>query len=273
MILFGLTGPAHADKLSVWQTLKHVKKQLQIYRGDRAERLFDRFAVGRTTFDKRLSVADNLRALGHEPGMRLSKTTINHRDIPVLEIELGGKHSTNAIRKLHKKPTQANPYGHVAVRPGVGGIYDMTGTRGLYELPWLARAALKLVHGGDGNVSTARKRNPRRFLESRKDQKSTDIYVGMLFAASAEESSALQALYNTRRNEVTEFSVSGGDADKGVYSCAQFLTHQAPFLNQRGINRTVSAKGMAGDGFRSVALEGMVVYRMPQAPEGTPSVP
>lgn len=288
LITLGFSGPVHAEKMTVWQTIKQVRRQMQLYRGDKRERARDKRAVGRSTFDKRLSVGDNLRALATTPGIRLSETSVGRGDkarkIPVVEIELAGKHSTKAIRAVrarvgeqttefnYKIPNEKNRLGHVAVQPRGGALYDMTGTRGVHELPWLAKTALKLFTGRS-DISTARKRNARRFFESRDDQASGDIYAGMLFGASAAEAATHRAIYDKRRGEVKEFSTGGRDPAKGIYSCAFFLTHEVGFLNERGIDASVSAKGTAAAAFNSDKLEGLVVYRMPNAPKGLPKIP
>jgi hypothetical protein len=110
----------------------------------------------------------------------------------------------------------------------------------------------------------ARRRNLRRFMEHRKGD-SASVYLGMLFAATPEEQRQTRTIYEQRLKQITSFNVSGGDGKKGVYSCAQFLTEDVPFLNHRGINRTVSAGSVASTARSSPQLEAVLVYRMPGA--------
>lgn len=267
------------NRLGIRESLRRAREELQLYRGRKVERWSDRLAYGRSDFDPQRSVADNLSALADEAGIQTFTRNINGRPVLHLVVDLGqGKKSTKAIRRIFKRvadntvevnfkaPGGKNTAGHVAIRVGDGATYDLTGTEGVVELPGVVERPLRFITGRKGIVMP-RKRSLRRFFESRKDRVgSPAVFYGMLFQASAGELKQLEQGYEQRLGQVTQFSFGGGDPDKGVFSCAQFLTHDTPYLAERGIRPTVSAMGMAHAAATSPALAAVVVYKMPSTP-------
>jgi hypothetical protein len=267
---------ASSKRLGLRESLRRAREELQLYRGRRVERWSDRLAYGRSDFDSRRSVAENLSDLAAEAGIPTFTKTINGRPVLHLVVDLGeGKKSRKAIRRIFKRvadntvevnfkaPGGRNTAGHVAIRVGDGATYDLTGTEGVVELPGVVERPLRFITGRKGIVMP-RKRSLRRFFETRKDRVgSPPVFYGMLFQASAGELQALEKGYEQRLGQVVQFSFSGGDPDKGVFSCAQFLTHETPFLAERGIRPTVSAMGMAHAAATSPALAAVIVYKMP----------
>lgn len=274
---FADATPPAGQKPTIRETAKAAWGQFQVYRGKFLERVSDRMVMGRPNFNRKLSVKENLKALVKEKGMNHFYKQIDGRDVLHVVVELGkGKESKRQIRDVFKRigkqtvemnyklPSKSNPYGHVAVRAGDGALYDMTGTRGVVPLPPVVEKMLKLVRG-HSSISTARKRSERRFLESRSGDQSSSVYYGMLYAAKPKEISSLASLYDARRKTITEFKVGGGDASKGEYSCAQFLTENVPYMNKRGVNGTISAKATERMSKASKDLQAVVVYKMPGA--------
>lgn len=267
---------ASGKQLGLRESLRRAREELQLYRGRRVERWSDRLAYGRSDFDPRRSVAENLSELAAEAGIETFTKSINGRPVLHLVVDLGqGKKSTKAIRRIFKRvaestvevnfkaPGGRNTAGHVAIRVGDGATYDLTGTEGVVELPGMVERPLRFITGRKGIVMP-RKRSLRRFFETRKDRAgSPPVFYGMLFQASAGELQSLEKGYEQRLGQVKQFSFSGGDPDQGVFSCAQFLTHETPFLAERGIRPTVSAMGMAHAAASSPALAAVIVYKMP----------
>jgi hypothetical protein len=262
-------------RLSIREAWSAVREELQVYRGDRLERLSNFFTVGPSRFDAKLSVADNLKAVVEEKKLPHYYADINGRQVLHVVIDLAqGKQTRKALRSVlrrvgkqtielnYKNATAKNPYGHVAVRTGGGALFDLTGTKGMAELPAPLAKILNTIRGSS-DLSFARRRSLRRFMESRKEADSASVYFGMLFAATPDQIKQTEQIYRQRQGEMKEFCVSGGDASKGVYSCAQYLTEAVPFLNERGIGRNIGAKSMAGSGRGAAALEAVVVYKMP----------
>jgi hypothetical protein len=255
-----------------WRVLRN---EFQLYRGRRIERLSDRRAYGRSDFDRSRSVAGNLAALAGETGLPTFTRSIGGRDVLHIVVDLGqGKASTRAIRRLFrrvaadtielnfKSPGGSNAAGHVAVRVGAGATYDMTPGVSLPEpvmrsLRWLSRR---------DSITMARKRSLRRFLEARKDVGTPAVYYGMLFAASPDEVKGLEETYERRLGQVKTFSYGGGDPERGEFSCAQFLTHEVPFFQQRGVHATSAARSAASGAARSPALAAVIVYKTARTP-------
>jgi hypothetical protein len=268
-----------SNRLGIREALSRAREELQLYRGRKLERWSDRLAYGRSDFDPQRSVGENLSALAAEAGIETFTRKINGRPVLHLVVDLGqGKKSTKAIRRIFKRiadntvevnfkaPGGRNTAGHVAIRVGDGATYDLTGTEGVVQLPGVVERPLRFITGRNGIVMP-RKRSLRRFFESRKDRVgSPAVFYGMLFQASAGEIKQLEQGYEQRLGQVKEFSFGGGDPDKGVFSCAQFLTHDTPYLAERGIRPTVSAMGMAHAAASSPALAAVVVYKMPSIP-------
>jgi len=268
-----------SNRLGLRESLRRAREELQLYRGRKLERWSDRLAYGKSDFDPQRSVADNLSALAEQEGIPTFTRTINGRKVLHLVVDLGeGKKSKKAIRRVFKRvadstvevnfkaPGGKNTAGHVAIRVGNGATYDLTGTEGVVQLPGVVERPLRFITGRNGIVMP-RKRSLRRFFESRKDRVgSPPVFYGMLFQASAGELQKLEQSYEQRLGQVKEFSFGGGDPEKGVFSCAQFLTHDTPFLAERGIRPTVSAMGMAHAAATSPALAAVVVYKMPSTP-------
>ncbi|MCA9672776.1 MAG: hypothetical protein KC503_44590 [Myxococcales bacterium] len=274
-----LLGGGHAlaaggkGKLGIRDALSHARREFQVYRGRFLERFSDRITVGRSTFDKGKSVAQNLAALAKEKGIEHYYKQVGGRDVLHLVVDLGqGKKTKQTLRSVlgrvgeqtvelnFKAPGGRNAYGHVAVRVGNGALYDLTGTRGVEQLPGLIGSALKLLTGSS-DLSLARKRSLRRFFESRPDDGKTNIYFGMLYGAKPNEVTQLASAYEKRAKSMKSFSVSGGNAADGVYSCAQFLSEALPFWNERGVQRTIGARSMASAAARSPQLEAVIVYK------------
>ena len=262
-------------RLSIREAWSAVREELQVYRGDRLERLSNFFTVGPSRFDAERSVAENLKAVVDKEKLPHYYADINGRQVLHVVIDLAqGKQTRKALRSVlrrvgkqtielnYKSPTAKNPYGHVAVRTGGGALFDLTGTKGMAELPPSLSKILSTIRGSS-DLSFARRRSLRRFMESRSEADSASVYFGMLYAATPEQIQQTEQIYRQRQGEMKEFCVSGGDASKGVYSCAQYLTENVPFLNERGIGRNIGAKSMAGAGRGASALEAVVVYKMP----------
>jgi hypothetical protein len=165
-----------------------------------------------------------------------------------------------------KKPNRSVPTGHTAVRVGDGAWYDMTGTRGVTQLPPLVKRFLSFVQGSS-EMTFVRRRNMRRFMESRRpsEKSNQDLYYGLLFAADGQAVKSTGSIYDARMEQAKTFSLTGGDSKEGVYSCAQYLSEDVPFFNERGVNRTVGARAMSSMAGRSEHLEAVIVYRMPEA--------
>ena len=271
------TNQAAKDRISLKDAYHKVREELQVYRGPALERWSDRLAMGRQTHNPQKSIAGNLKAMVEKHNIPHYTAQINGRDVLHVVVDLAqGKQTKKAVRGVlrsvgaqtielnYKAATPKNQYGHVAVRVGKGATYDLTGTQGVAQLPKFLEKTLKAVRG-TSNLSFARRRNLRRFMEGRKAGRSASasIYFGMLYGASPEQVKQTSKIYDKRMKQITEFKVSGGDGSKGVFSCAQFLTEGVPFLNERGVNRTVGAKGAASSGRNSPQLEAVVVYKMP----------
>jgi hypothetical protein len=271
------TPDSASHRLSIRDTWNKVREELQVYRGDKLEGLSDFFAVGRSSFDRGRSVADNLKSLVEQKKLPHYYAEINGRQVLHVVVDLAqGKQTAQTLRTVlrqvgqetielnYKASNAKNPYGHVAIRVGGGATYDLTGTRGVASLPKTLSRLLEKVRGSS-DLSFARRRSLRRFMESRRDvpEASASIYYGMLFGATPDQIKQTEQIYRKRQNEIKEFCVSGGDAAKGVYSCAQFLTESIPFLNDRGIGRNIGAKSTASAARASTSLEAVVVYKMP----------
>jgi hypothetical protein len=265
-----------SNRLGIRESLRRAREELQLYRGRKLERWSDRLAYGKSDFDKNRTVAENLEDLAKDAGIETFTRNINGRPVLHLVVDLGqGRKSKKAIRRVFKRiadntvevnfkaPGGKNTAGHVAIRVGDGATYDLTGTEGVVELPGVVERPLRFITGRKGIVMP-RKRSLRRFFESRKDRVGAPpVFYGMLFQASAGDIASLEKGYERRLGQVKQFSFGGGDPDKGVFSCAQFLTHDTPYLAERGISPTVSAMGMARAAATSPALAAVVVYKMP----------
>ena len=261
-----------------WRESWHkAREEMQVYRGKRLERWGDRLAMGRSSFNPKLSVGGNLKALVKDKKIPHYYAKVNGKDVLHVVVDLAQPGTKKKVRQVlkrvagqtievnYKGATPKNTYGHVAVRVGGGATYDLTGSRGVAELPKFLSKTLKFLRGSE-TLTFARKRSLRRFMESRKQRPggaSASVYFGMLYGASPAEIKTTEKLYDARVGQVKEFNVSGGDATKGVFSCAQFLSEGVPFLNERGMQRTVGAKSMAGAAHKSAKLEAVVVYKMP----------
>jgi len=282
----GAAGAAvGAPRLTLGETIARARDEFQLYRGHRLERFSDYFVVGRSRFDAKLAVSDNLKRVVEDEKLPHYYAEIGGREVLHVVIDLArGKETTRAVRAVmgrvgqqtielnYKAATEKNRYGHVAVRLGGGALFDLTGTRGLAELPPVAAKILDTVRGSS-DLSLARRRSLRRFMESRKDGGDGAGFFGMLYAASPEQIEGTEAIYRKRQSEMTAFSVGGGDGSKGVFSCAQFLTEDVPFFNERGIGRSIGAKSTASAGRASAALEAVIVYKMPSALAEQPAFP
>ncbi len=257
---------------------RKVKDNFQLYKGDKIEGWANRIKVGRSDFNSKHSVHKNLAHLVKAKGMDHYYAKIDGRDVLHIVVDLGkGKATKESMRDVlrrvgsqtvelnYKASTAKNPYGHVAVRVGNGGFYDLTGTSGVATLPKFMERTLSFI-GKSPNLTFARKRNMRRFMESRGDRPEGAAYYGMLFAASAGEVKQTQKLYNQRLKEATSFNVSGGDSKKGEFSCGQFLTEGVPFFNSRGVGKNVGAKSTAEAAKSSLKLEAVVVYKSASTP-------
>jgi hypothetical protein len=269
---------ATSEKLRVRDVWHKVREEFQLYRGDRLERLADRLAIGRTDFDPKRSVAENLKALVDEKQLPHYYAEVGGKQVlhVVIDLAQGGR-TKQALRGVlrrvgaqtielnYKASNEKNRYGHVAVRVGAGATFDLTGSRGVAELPQPIAKLLGALRG-QSDFSFARRRNLRRFMETRRDgpDVSAGLFYGMLLAASPAEVKATETIYKERQRTMTGFSVSGGDAAKGVWSCAQFLTEGVPYLNQAGIAGTVGARSAASAARRSPALEAVLVYKTPR---------
>lgn len=282
LCLLGSLSLADAAPQTWRQVFRKVRRELQIYRGKTLERLSDRWAAGRSTFDPKAGgVANNLAKLVADKKLPSYMAKIGGREVLHVVVDLGkGKRSAQALRAIHarvanqtielnyKASSPSNRAGHVAVRVGGGALYDLTGTRGVAQLPPLLTKALSFLRGRSGgstDLTFARRRNLRRFMESRKDSKDAHkgLYYGLLFAATPKEQKATGAVYEGRLRSLTGFAMGGGSAEKGVYSCAQFLSEKVPFFNDRGVQRTIGARSMASSCKTSDKLEAVIVYRMP----------
>ena len=268
---------AAKNRISVKEAWHKVREELQVYRGPALERWSDRLTIGRSTFNKTQTVGQNLKTLVEQQKIPHYTAKINGKDVLHVVVDLAkGKQTKKTLRAVYgrvgaqtielnyKAATKKNVYGHVAVRVGKGAVYDLTGTQGVANLPKFMESALKTIRG-TSNLSFARRRNLRRFMEGRKasPHASASVYFGMLYQAKPQELKETGKIYDSRMKAIKEFSVSGGDGSKGIFSCAQFLTEGVPFLNNRGVARTVGAKGAASSGRNSPQLEAVVVYKMP----------
>jgi hypothetical protein len=272
----GLRDALHALRgLGARDAWRVLKNEFQLYRGRRLERLSDRRAYGKSDFDRSRSVAANLAALAGETGLPTFTRSIGGRDVLHIVVDLGqGKASTRAIRRVFrrvaadtiemnfKSPGGSNTAGHVAVRVGAGATYDMTPG---VSLPDPIMRSLRWVSGRD-SITMARKRSLRRFLEARKDVGTPAVYYGMLFAASPEEVTGLEKTYERRLGQVKTFSYAGGDPERGEFSCAQFLTHEVPFFEQRGVHATSAARSAASGAAHSPELAAVIVYKTARTP-------
>mgnify|MGYP006971718920 CR=1 FL=1 len=271
------TTDAKSGRISWRETLAKAREEFQVYRGDRMERWANRIKVGRSEFNTKQTVKQNLDELVNKEGIEHYYAKVDGKDTLHVVVDLAkGKGTRDPLRSVlrrvgnqtielnYKQATQKNVYGHVAVRVGDGALYDLTGSRGVAQLPKFMEKTLQAIRGTN-SLTFARKRSLRRFMESRKDSPhaSASVYFGMLFAAKPEEVKQTQKIYNKRINSVKAFNVSGGDASKGEYSCAQFLTEDVPFFNKRGVDKNIGAKGTASAARKSPELQAVVVYKMP----------
>ncbi len=276
-VLCALSVAQAAPKTSWGQIVRKVRRELQVYRGRPLERISDRWAAGRSTFDPKASVAKNLEKLVAQKKLQSYVATLGGRKVLHVVVDLAkGKQSAQALRAIHarvagqtielnyKAASPTNTTGHVAVRVGSGALYDLTGTRGAVEMPPLLTKVLTFLRGRS-DLSFARRRNLRRFMESRKDRKDTHqgLYYGLLFAATPQEQQTTRAVYEGRLKSLAGFAIGGGDSAKGIYSCAQFLSEKVPFFNERGVQRTIGARSMVSSCKSSQKLEAVIVYRMP----------
>lgn len=269
--------PARAQHgpLGLRETLRQVWSELQVYRGKQLERISNLGAFGRSDFDSTRSVASNLEALVQERKLPHYYAEVKGRRVLHVVVDLASKDSKAEIRAImkrvgeqtvevnHKAATERNRWGHVAVRVGDAATYDLTGTRGVVQPPPLVQKFLRVVQGSN-DATFARRRSLRRFFEARTpNPSSASIYYGYLFEASTTERSKLEADYETRLGQAKAFAVNGGDASQGVFSCAQFLTEGIPFLNERGIDATISAARATTAARNAPMMEAVVVYKMP----------
>ena len=261
------------NKVGLRAIFRTAKENFQLYKGDKVEGWANRLKVGRSDFNRKHSVSKNLTNLVKSKGMEHYYAKIDGRDVLHIVVNLGkGKATKESMRDVlrrvggqtvelnYKGATAKNPYGHVAVRVGNGALYDLTGTRGVATLPKFMERTLSFI-GKSPSLTFARKRNMRRFMESRGDRPGGSAYYGMLFAASSGEVKQTQTLYNQRLKQATSFNVSGGDSKKGEFSCAQFLTENVPFFNSRGVGKNIGAKSTASSAKSSLKLEAVVVYK------------
>ena len=269
-----------SGRIGLRAALRTARENFQVYRGDRIEKWANRVKVGRSDFNAKHSVKKNLVDMVAAKGMDHYYAKIDGRDVLHIVVDLGqGKTTKESVRNVlrrvgnetvelnYKGATTKNPYGHVAVRVGNGALYDLTGTQGVATLPKFMERTLTFIRGKK-DLTFARKRNMRKFMEGRKDSPnaSASVYYGMLFAATPGEVKQTQELYNKRLKEATSFNVNGGDGAKGEYSCAQFLTENVPFFNDRGVGASVGAKSTTSAAKTSMQLEAVVVYKMPSVP-------
>ncbi len=266
-----------SGRISWRETIAKAREEFQVYRGDRLERWANRMKVGRSDFNKKMTVKENLADLVKKEGIDHYYADVGGKQVLHVVVDLAkGKGTREPLRRVlrrvgnetielnYKQATKKNVYGHVAVRVGDGALYDLTGSRGVAQLPKFMEKTLQAIRG-TSSLTFARKRSLRRFMESRKDNvsKSASVYFGMLFEAKPKEVRETQKIYNKRIKQVKDFSAGGGDATKGVYSCAQFLTEDVPFFNKRGIDKNIGAKGTASAARKSPELQAVVVYKMP----------
>lgn len=262
-----------SNSLPLGEIIAAVRQELQLYRGEFIERLSDRIALGRSTFNASASVAQNIAEVAEQEGLETFTRKVNGRDVLHVVVNLGeGEETRRPLRALlrrvgkqtvelnYKAPKKSVAYGHVAVRVGGGAFYDLTGTRGVAELPEQVENLLRMVTGRE-DLSLARRRNHRRFFESRSSDYGPMLFVGMLFAANEGEQKALRGVYEERLKTMKGFNVSGGDASQGVYSCAQYLSEDVPFWNERRVRGTIGANAFARMGRESSQLEAVVVYK------------
>jgi len=267
--------------LTIRETWTKVKDEFQLYRGPRLERWSNKLAVGKTDFDASKPVSENLKALCAEKNLPHYYAEVGGRKVLHVVIDLAkGKETKAALRSVlrrvgeqtielnYKASNAKNRYGHVAVRIGGGATYDLTGTRGVSELPKPLAKLLSALRG-QSDLSFARKRNLRRFMESRREGPglAPGLFYGMLFAATPGELAQTEKVYAERQKSMTGFNVGGGDAKQGIFSCAQFLTEDVPFLNQRGVGKTIGARSAASSARGSSSVEAVLVYRTPGVPD------
>ncbi|MCP4445823.1 MAG: hypothetical protein GY811_10840 [Myxococcales bacterium] len=261
-------------------TLRAAKEHFQLYRGDRIEKWANRIKVGRSDFNKKHSVKKNLVDLVKTKNMNHYYAKIDGRDVLHIVVDLAqGNATKSSIRDVlrrvggetvelnYKGTTAKDRYGHVAVRVGNGALYDLNGTQGVATLPKFMERTLTFIRGKK-DLTFARKRNMRKFMEGRKEMPNAEgsVYYGMLFAASHAEVKQTQKLYNERLKQATNFRMGGGDSSKGEYSCAQFLTEGVPFFNSRGVGKNIGAKSTTSAAKSSLQLEAVVVYKTPSVP-------
>ena len=266
-----------SGRISWRETVAKAREEFQVYRGDRLERWANRVKVGRSDFNAKQTVKQNLDDLVKKEGIEHYYAKVDGKDTLHVVVDLAkGNGTRDPLRKVlrrvgnetielnYKQATKKNVYGHVAVRVGDGALYDLTGSRGVAQLPKFMEKTLQAIRGTN-SLTFARKRSLRRFMESRKDSPhaSASVYFGMLFQATPVEVKQTQKLYNARIGQVKDFNVGGGDASKGTYSCAQFLTEDVPFFNKRGVDKNIGAKSTASAARKSPELQAVVVYKMP----------
>jgi hypothetical protein len=271
------SSDAKSGRIGWRETIAKAREEFQVYRGDRVERWANRIKVGRSDFNTKQTVTQNLDALVKKEGLDHYYADVNGKSTLHVVVDLAkGSTTRDPLRKVmrrvgnetielnYNQATKKNVYGHVAVRVGDGALYDLTGSRGVAQLPKFMEKTLQAIRGTN-SLTFARKRSLRRFMESRKDSPhaSASVYFGMLFAATPKEVKQTQKLYNKRIRQVKDFNVSGGDASKGIYSCAQFLTEGVPFFNKRGVDKNIGAKSTASAARQSPELQAVVVYKMP----------
>jgi hypothetical protein len=258
-------------------SVRRFAREFRVYYGDRVERVLDRRATGRSTFQRGESVSKNLDSLVAEKGLSHYYADLGGRKVLHIVVDLAkgdetkdtlraimGRVQGETIEVLEKAPSSGSPYGHVSIRVGERATYDLVGAHQGYNLPQpLVRVTQALT--GQSNLFQARKRNMRRFFESLDEAGSKSVYRGYLFSATREQIDATDQLYTDRRKEIKGFDIEGGS--NGTFNCAQFLTENVPFLNDRAIDRTISAQGVVRSAQRSSALEAVVIYRMPGAPD------
>jgi hypothetical protein len=271
--LRGLLSAARA--LGARETLGFLRQELQLYRGRRLERLADRAAYGKSDFDPQRNVAENLAELAADAGLPTFTRRIGGRDVLHVVVDLGrGRQSKRTLRRVFRRVAQStvevnfkapggsNAAGHVAVRVGGGATYDMTPG---VPLPEPVLRSVRRMAGRD-SIFMARKRSLRRFMEGRKDIGTPAVYYGMLFQASPADVRALEQTYERRLFDVKEFAYAGGDPERGEFSCAQFLTHEVPFLAERGVASTAGARSAASAAARSPQLAAVIVYKTARTP-------
>jgi hypothetical protein len=264
---------------SLWGEIRSLKNEW-LYRGRLIERASDLRAFGRPNFGARRSVAEDLVTVAQRNEIPHEFRSIGGRQVLHLQVELGhGEATARALRailrrvgsdtiELHYKVPAAGgrtPYGHIAVRVGDGATYDLIGDPSgqpvSRPLQWLT---------GQRTMSKARRRNLRRFFESRMilPRKGETIFKGYLFRATRSDVAETKAIFERRIGEVTAFSLYGKDEegrgpDDGVYSCGTFVTHRLPFLNTRGVHSSIGAEEIDSAAERSPALDAVIEYRLP----------